>query len=173
MSLEEHLAANTAAITRNSELLEKLVARAEAAAAGGAAASTTAAADTKGKGKGKGAGAKADAESGSSEGGDAGNSAPSLTHAEVKQIVGNWLAEFKEDKSDPETDARRAAVKAALFKLTEKEGAQVTDVAPADLPRVIAWLDKKKEADTGHGKGRLTAKPEAEKPEADGGDDDI
>lgn len=168
MSLEDLLAKNTAAVERNSELLEKLVARAEAAGAVSSAGSSTAAADTKGKGKGKGKSDAAD----SNENTDAGSDAPTFTHDEVKSMAAAWLGEFKANEADPETDARRAAIKAALAKVAGKENAAVTDVPASELHRVVAWLNKKKETDAGHGKGRLTAVPAAGSA-ASGGDDDI
>jgi polyhydroxyalkanoate synthesis regulator phasin len=163
MSLEETLAANTAALDRNSELLEKLVARAEAAGAASGAATTST--DTKGKAT-KTTKAKDTADAGTTEGG-----APALTHDDVKKLVGGWLAEFKEDKADTETEARRAAIKNALAKVADKADAQVVDVPVDQLHRIVAWLEKKKEADAGHGKGRLTPKPVAET--STGADDDI
>lgn len=163
MSLEEALAKHTAAVERNTEFLEKLVARADAA--GSAAGSAAAATDT-GKGKGKAKGKETEADAGK------GDTASTLTTDDVKKAASAWLGEFKGVEGDPETAARRDAIVTALAKLVGKEGAQIVDVPAADLPRVIAWIDARKAADKGFGVGRLTAPPTAAE-EATAGDDEI
>lgn len=167
MSLEDALATHTAALERNSDLLEKLVARAEAS---GAVAAGAAAADAGKKATGKkAAGAKAESD------GDAGKTetASGPTTDDVKKAASAWLGEYKGVEGDPETGARREAILKALASLCKKENAQIVDVPAEDLPRVLAWLDKKKAEDKGFGVGRLTAPPTAAADEAGAGDDDI
>jgi hypothetical protein len=167
MSLEEIISKNTAAVEANNALLEKLVARAMESGA----VSNSAASDDKPKRNTRAKKTDTDESGDSGDSGDGNSNEASVSADDVKKLVGEWLGEFKDDENDPETDARKAAIKEALKKLTKKDGAKLTDVPEADLPRVVAWLDKKKEADAGHGKGRLT-----EKPSADGGsseEDDI
>lgn len=162
MSLEDAITKQTAAIERNSELLEKLVARAEAAGA----VNASAAADTASKG-GKGSkaskGSKAETEENTETSGP--------THDDVKKLASAWLGEFKGVEGDPETGARREAILGALAKLVGKEGAQVADVPVAELHRVVTWIEKQKTKDNGFGAGRLTEKPGAA--DAGGGDDEI
>ncbi len=153
MSLEESLKLNTEALNRNSELLEKLVARAE----GAAAAAKSAPAEEKPAATRK----KAEKTAEPAAEAEKSDEAPALTHDQVKAVLGPWIGEFKANEKDPETEARHRALRTALGKLTGKEDAKLPDVPVADLPRVLAWLDKKKAADEGHGVGRLTAKPEA------------
>lgn len=166
MSLEVEIAKLTAAVEANSTLLEKLVARAVEAGAVAAPAAAEKADKPKRTTK------KDDK---AAEGEDAGtteNTASGPTHDEVKSLVSAWLGEFKAVEGDGETEARKAAIRAALASLTKKEGAQIADVPADQLHRVVAWLDKKKAADAGFGVGRLTEKPGAKKEEP-AGDDDI
>ncbi len=111
------------------------------------------------------------------EAGEGDDDAPKLTNDGVKKIVASWLTEFAKVEGDPETDARKAKIKATLtsmqkkdgFKIAEAEkGATIADVPASELHRIITWLDKQKEADNGFGKGRLTAAPGAD----DAGSDD-
>lgn len=117
------------------------------------------------------------ADNGDDAGDGAEDAAPKLTNDGVKKIVANWLTEFAKVEGDPETDARKAKIKATLtsmqkkdgFKIADAEkGATIADVPASELHRIITWLDKQKEADNGFGKGRLTAAPGSE----DAGSDD-
>lgn len=164
MSLEAKLEANTEALNRNSDLLEKMIARAEAVA--GSAPKASAAADEKPKA------ARAKKETAETDGTAAGTETAAVTIEDVKSKAGAWLGEFKADANDPETEARKGAIKAALAKLTKKDGATLADVPVADLPRVLTWLEKKQVEDAGFGIGRLTAKPGAAK-EVAAEEDDI
>lgn len=164
MSLEVEIAKLTAAVEANSALIEKLVARAVEAGAVAAPAADKAAADKPTRKKKE---EKTEEAAGTTEG-----AASGPTHDEVKSMVSTWLGEFKAVEGDGETEARKAAIRAALNKLTKKEGAQIADVPADDLPRVVTWLEKRKAEDLGHGVGRLTEKPGA-KTEEPAGDDDI
>ncbi|QXV73620.1 hypothetical protein [Rhizobium phage RHph_X2_30] len=170
MSLEEALNRNSEAVEKQNSLLEKMLAKTGAAPStksdDGEGESKPA---TRGKGKGKAATKEADADN-SGEGDGENSDDTALSHDDVKKQAGAWLGEFKADENDPETEARRAAIKTALGKLTNKEGATIADVPAAELPRVVAWLDKQKEKDNGFGKGRLTEKPGSKK--ADKSEDD-
>lgn len=160
MSLEAALLSLKESIDVQNGLLSKMLAKAGTASApteGDGEGKTT---TTRGKGKGKAA-AK-ETETDTSEGD--GNDDTGLSHDEVKKLAGTWLAEFKANESDPETAARRDAIKAALAKLVGKDGATIADVPAADLHRVVAWLDKQK------AKGRLTPEP---KDEAEDDDSEI
>lgn len=106
--------------------------------------------------------------------------APKLTNEGVKKTVADWLTEFAKDQKDGETQARKDKIKATLtamqkkdgFKIADAEkGATIADVPASELHRIIAWLDKQKEADNGFGKGRLTAAPGSEDTGSD--DDEI
>lgn len=109
------------------------------------------------------------ADTGEGEGDGEEDTAPKLTTETVKmKIVAPWLGEFANVEGDPETAARKSKIKGALAKLVGKEGATVADVPAKDLQRVVDWVAKQKETDTGFGKGRLTAVPGSD----DGGSDD-
>ncbi len=118
-------------------------------------------------------------DTGSGDGDDADNT-PKLTNDGVKQTVAAWLTEFAKVEGDPETAARKEKIKATLTAMQKKDGfkigdaakgATIADVPASELHRIIAWLDKQKEADNGFGKGRLTAAPGGE--EAGSDDDEI
>ncbi len=152
MSLEEALNRNSDAVEKQNSLLEKMLAK--------AGVNTAAAGKTDDAGEGdapkktratKGKAAKEAEDAGEGEGGEGDEN--TLSHDDVKKLAGAWLGEFKANEKDPETGARREAIKGALAKLVGKDGATIADVAAADLSRVVAWLDKQK------AKGRLTPEP--------------
>jgi hypothetical protein len=164
MSLEVEIAKLTAAVEANSTLLEKLVARAVEAGAVAAPAAADKAETKKRTSKKDDKAEEKTEETGTTE-------ASGPSHDEVKSLVSAWLGEFKGVEGDGETEARKAAIRAALASLTKKEGAQIADVPADQLHRVVAWLDKKKSADAGFGVGRLTEQPGAKKEEAPADDD--
>ncbi|AEG53179.1 hypothetical protein [Sinorhizobium meliloti] len=160
MSLEAALLSLKESIDVQNGLLSKMLAKAGTASAPteGDEGKTTA---TRGKGKGKTAAKEAETDTNEGEG----NDDTGLSHDEVKKLAGNWLAEFKANEKDPETEARRDAIKGALAKLTGKEKGTIADVPAADLHRVVAWLDKQK------AKGRLTPEPTDEDGSEEDGDE--
>lgn len=152
MSLESVIAELTEAVKANTAITEIFVAKAKAAvgaADGDAGTKTTRTRKTKEK----------------EDGGDTGGSGDDdgVDVAKLKADIKAWMYEFKDDEDDPETEARGTALETALTKLG---AAKVDQVKAEELPRVVAWLEKKVAA------GRITEKPtkKAAKP-AD--DDDL
>ena len=140
MSLEDALAKNTAALERQSTLLEQLLAKTPAA--GAVKATETKATETKA--------AETKTEEVKAEEGP--------TYEAVKDAAAKWLGEHP--KGSPEQTARRAYLESTLWpklgikKLGDLEG------KPADLKKVQTWLDGKAKTDLlGFGAG-IFAKPE-------------
>lgn len=149
MSIEEALAANTAAMTKNNELLEKLLDAAVKVASGAKAGASTEEGE---KPKRTTAKKKED---------EAGDTAKAVTLDDVKPLLSGWLNEFPKngDEDHPETAARKAAFKGAL----EKLGAASLPAVPADkLDKLKAW------AEAQIAKGRLVPDEDASS-----GDDDM
>lgn len=196
MSLEQLLKENTEATLAQNELLSKLL----SATAGGAASkspATTESSDEEPKrergkpspGKSKRTAAEvaedkaadeadAAAAAGSDDGGDeTSNEGP--TFDSVKDKLAAWLGEFAkpEDKekpegTHPEVDARKAALKAVLNKLTGTDDGKLGAISKDNekIAKLDNWFETKaKVADKGHGVGRLAADPE----ETGESDDDL
>lgn len=182
MSLEAKIEALTSAIVTLTEVqgvhTDKLNAMLEAAGKGGSS--------DDGEKPARKPRAKKEDKATETDNGDAGeeagseDAAPKLTNEGVKKTVADWLTEFAKDQKDGETQARKDKIKATLtsmqkkdgFKIADAEkGATIADVPASELHRIIAWLDKQKEADNGFGKGRLTAAPGSE--DAGSEDDEI
>lgn len=152
MSLEAKIEALTAAVTALTEAQTEHTERLNAVLAkGGAAADEGAEKPATRKPRAK----KEDKAETTDDDGDTGSTTALTNDGVKKDIVAPWLGEFINDKE--ETEARKAKIKAALAKVVGKEGATVADVPVAELHRVVAWVEKQKEADNGFGKGRLTA----------------
>lgn len=151
MSLEQKIEALTAAMERNSDLLEKIVTGAGAAKG-----------ETKATGRGK-AKSKTEEDSGDA---DAGGDDDAVNPTKLKKtldIAKGWLKEFAENDEDPENDARSEKLSAALEKLgIEKISTIGTE---EHRSRVEAWV--KKQIDI----GRITPDPKAKGNK--GADDDI
>lgn len=134
--MEKHtdaLLANTEAVVRHNELLEKIIAGASAAAGDKPKA-------TRGKAADKGKtddddGAKVDADD---------------LIATVEKVKG-WLKEFAENDDDPENDARSTKLSKALATLEVKKVSEIT--SEATRLRVEKWIDERIAA------GRLTEEP--------------
>lgn len=169
MALEDVIAKLTAAVERNNELVEKVLAQA------GASSDTPTASDEEKPKRGRKP--KEAAKTEESDDADEKSEAPKseskkeeksgdVDFAGLKKRLSAWLGEFakEEDKENPdgmhpEAKARKEAVKAAIKKLG---GEKLTDIGDnqESVNRLGAWLDKKLEADAGFGKGRLAADPE-------------
>ena len=166
MALEEIIAANTAAVEKQTAILEKLLsAGAKNTAAAATAPTTTApAAEDKPKATTK---PKADAKPKTET--------ETKADAEITVVTLDgkfrpWLAEFEKDH--PETAARKAKFKEILGKLGTPKMSEITD--PAKLGKLDNWFETKAKVwDEGHGVGRLAADPAEEGDEEDGGDDDL
>lgn len=158
MSLEQVIAENTAAMTKMSELMAQML----SAASGAPAVKGD---DEEKPKRTRTTKSKDDAQSDSKE--DEKSKAAGAdektgpTYEEVKALCSAWLGEFSKVEGDPETAARKESFKAAITKLTGKEGALLSDVKTEELHRVVTWLENKKAKDNGHGAGRLTEKPAA------------
>jgi len=180
MSLEDAIAKLTAAVERNNELVEAVLTQAGSAPAGdeekpkakpGRKPKAEKAEDpeeekTEEPKKTEKPAAKSDDDEGAE-----------IDATAVRKRLADWLGEYakEEDKDNPdgmhpEAKARKDAVKAAIKKLG---GEKLTDIIgnQESVVRLSNWLDKKQEADTGFGKGRLAADPVAKADEAE--DDDI
>lgn len=180
MSLEAKIEALTSAVVALTEAQNDHTEKLNAVlAAGGKSASAGEAEDKPKRTRAKKEDTKTEtsADTGEGEGEGEEDAAPKLTNDGVKKIVASWLTEFAKVEGDPETDARKAKIKATLtsmqkkdgFKIADAEkGATIADVPASELHRIIAWLNKQKEADNGFGKGRLTAVPGSD----DAGSDD-
>lgn len=155
MSLEAKIEALTNAVVALTEAQTEHTERLNAVLANGGKAPAGDAEDKPKRTRAKKEDTKAETTTSDDDGGDA-DTGTALTNDGVKKdVVAPWLAEFINDKD--ETEARKAAIKKALVSLVGKEGATVADVPTADLQRVVDWVAKKKAADNGFGKGRLTA----------------
>lgn len=170
MSLEAKIEALTNAVVALTEAQTEHTERLNAVLAGGAKADDGEKPARKARAKKTETAAETDADTG--EGDDDTGTTTTLTNDGVKKdVVAPWLSEFVKVEGDPETDARKAAIKKALASLVGKEGATVADVPAGDLQRLVDWVAKKKAADTGFGVGRLTEAPGAKKAAASADDD--
>lgn len=175
MALEEVIAANTAALEKQTLAIEKLIASGEAgrqallasmkggtAAAPAATETTAPAVEDKPKTTAK---PKADPKPKA----DAAETA-AVTVETLDAKFRPWMGEFA--KEHPETVARRAKFAELLGKLGEKKMSEITDAKK--LASLDKWFETKAKVwDEGHGVGRFAADPEAEGAEEESGDDEL
>lgn len=167
MALEEIIAANTAAVEKQTAILEKLLSQGQQAVAAknAPAATETAAPAAEDKPK-TAAKPKADAKAKT----ETATETAAVTVETLDAKFRPWLAEFPKDH--PETVARRAKLAELLNQLGEKKMSTITDATK--LGKLDKWFEGKgKTWDEGHGVGRFAADPEEAEAEEEGGDDEL
>lgn len=178
MSLEDAILKLTAAVERNNELVEKVLASAGASGGDAAGEEVKKPAGRKPKTTEKPSEPPKEEPKGTAKSDDADEADDAVDFTAVRKKAADWLGEFakESDKTNPENmhpeaAARKEKIKGIIKKLG---GEKLNDLAekPDEIKRLNAWLDKVKVEDKGFGPGRLAADP-APATSSDDDDDEV
>lgn len=136
MSIEDLIAANTAALNATTEAIKSLIAAAPGATANAPAAEPAKPAKVTSKKEVAKAEPEPEADTSDEDAGE------ETAHAKLTKDLGAWLGEFAaQDKDHPEVLARKAALKEVLGKLKVKTVKELSN-DEHNTARLVKWFDK-------------------------------